>query len=439
MNKILAVIRREFIERVRTRAFIIGTLIVPMISFGFGYLSRTLLERDTRPRAIVLLDATSGAAGDSAEAALKRLTLGTGAGVLARYNLTRVKTTDPGRLRDSLITRVGVKDAEGGALDGVLVLTDSGVEGGRIGYYGTNVASFNDIRTMERAMGPVLRRERLAARGADSAMIAAAAVNLDLETHKVTNGKLTGESGESSFWLAYITSFVMYFSLIMYGVQVMGAVLEEKSNRIVEVLISSLTPFELLMGKVLGVAGAGLLQLAIWGAAGSYLTRSLAAGRVSGAEQLAADGTRQSFSTPTLNVELIVVVLVFFLLGFLLYSALYAAVGAMCSSQQETQQAAQPVTILLALGFIAMFSLINDPSSSLARTLSFIPFFAPLVIPVRYALSPLPLGEVLGAVAVTLVGMVAVIWVAGRIYRVGILSYGKKPSLREVWSWVRTA
>lgn len=438
MNKILAVIRREFIERVRTRAFIIGTLIVPTITFGFGYLSRALVERDTRPRSLVLLDATSWGTGDSVAAALRRLKLGTGEATVPRYNLVLLRTDRVAPVRDSLIRRVGVASAEGDALDGVLVLTDTGVESGKLSYFGKNVASFSDIRTMERTMGPSLRGLRLARRGADSAMIAAAAVNLDLETHKVTNGRLTGESGESSFWLAYITSFVMYFSLIMYGVQVMGAVLEEKSNRIVEVLVSSLTPFELLLGKVIGVAGAGLLQLAIWGAAGTYLTRSLASGRASGVDQVAVDGTQQSFSAPTLSVELIVVVLVFFLLGFLLYSSLYAAVGAMCSSQQETQQAAQPVTIVLALGFIAMFSLINDPSSGLARTLSFIPFFAPLVIPVRYALAPLPLSEVLGAVVATLIGMVVVIWVAGRIYRVGILSYGKKPSLKEVLAWVRT-
>ena len=250
--------------------------------------------------------------------------------------------------------------------------------------------------------------------------------------------QLTGESGMSSFWLAYFTSFVMYFSLIMYGIQVMGAVLEEKSNRIVEVLVSSITPFELLLGKVLGVAGAGLLQLAIWGGAARYLLEGLSGARASGAGQAVADSAAQNVSIPTLSGELIAVILVFFLLGFLLYSALYAAVGAMCSTQQETQQAAQPVTIILAIGFIAMFSLINDPSNTLARTLSFIPFFAPLVIPVRFALTPLPLGEVLGAVAATLVGIVAVVWVAGRIYRVGILSYGKKATLREVISWVRT-
>jgi len=439
VNKILAVIRREFIERVRTRAFIIGTLIVPLMTFGFAYLPQLLLKRDTRPRSLVLLDGASGSTGDSVESALRRVTLGTGATVRSRYNLVRLRTgAEVDRLRDSLIQRVGVDSLGAPGLDGVLVITDRGVEDGKVSYYGTNVASFSDMRSLERAISPVLRGERLERRGADSDMIAAAAVELDLQTNKVSKGRLTGESGESSFWLAYITSFVMYFSLIMYGIQVMGAVLEEKSNRIVEVLISSITPFQLLMGKVIGVAGAGLLQLAIWGGASFYVTSAIASRNAGGLEQVAVDGTRQSMSLPAVSVDLVVVVLIFFLLGFLLYSALYAAVGAMCSSQQETQQAAQPVTILLALGFIAMFTLINDPSSSMAKILSFIPFFSPLVIPVRYALSPLPMAEVAGAVAATLLGVIVIVWMAGRIYRVGILSYGKKPSFRELWAWVRT-
>ncbi len=439
MNKLFAVIRREFIERVRTKAFIIGTLIVPVMFFVFGYLPTMLMNRDTRSRVVVLLDASSGTAGDSVEAALRRLTLGGESARTPRYNLVHLKAgNDLTRLRDSLIAQVGI-DAPG-SLDGVLVLTDAGADSGWARYYGSNVASFSEMRQMERTLEPVLRVDRMMRKGADSTMVAAAAIRFDLQAQKVTKGRLTGESGESSFLLAYITSFIMYISLIMYGVQVMGAVLEEKSNRIVEVLISSITPFQLLFGKIMGVAGAGLVQLAIWFGAAALGSRALASRAAANIDPAALEGAAQnSTGIPNVPVELIVIVLVFFLLGFLLYSALYAAVGAMCSSQQETQQAAQPVTILLALGFILMFALINDPGSNMARIVSFIPFFSPIVIPVRYAISPLPLTEVLGAMATTILGIVAVAWVAGRIYRVGILSYGKKPSLKEVLRWVRTS
>ncbi len=434
MNKLFAVIRREFIERVRTKAFIISTLIVPIMFFVFGYLPGMLMNQDTRSRSVVLLDMSTGSAGDSVEAALGRLTLGSEAARQPRYRLVRIKGgSDFLRVRDSLITRVGIDAPD--ALDGVLVLTDGGADSGRARYYGANVASFKEMGEMERTIEPVIRADRLMRRGADSAIVAAAAVSLDLRKDKVSKGKLTGESGESSFLLAYITSFIMYFSLIMYGIQVMGAVLEEKSTRIVEVLISSITPFELLFGKIVGVASAGLLQLAIWFGAAAMGTKALAS---RAAANMDPGVVQQSSSAiPTVSPGLVVIVLIFFLLGFLLYSALYAAVGAMCSSQQETQQAAQPVTIILALGFIMMFALINDPGSNMARIVSFIPFFAPLVIPVRYAISPLPWLEVAGAIASTVAGIVVVAWIAGRIYRIGILSYGKKPSLKEVIRWVR--
>ncbi|HWA16506.1 MAG TPA: ABC transporter permease [Gemmatimonadales bacterium] len=440
MNKLSAIIRREFIERVRTKAFIIGTLLVPVMMLVFGYLPSVLMNQDTRARNIALVDASTGTAGDSIAAVLRRLKRGTGAEATARVNLVTVKSSpaDLIQVRDTLIAHVD-RDQEG-SLDGILVVTDGGVDSGLIRYYGANVASFKEMNALENAISPVVRVERLIRLGADSALIAAAAVRFNMQTDKVTKGRLTGESGESSFFLAYITALVMYFSLIMYGIQVMGAVLEEKSNRIVEVLISSVTPFQMMLGKVIGVAGAGLLQLAIWGMAAVVGMRAVA--QRSMADAVAVDGSQQSLSASGaaggLSPELVVIVLIFFLLGFVLYSALYAAVGSMCSSQQETQQAAQPVTITLAIGFIMMFAMINDPGSTLARTISFVPFFSPMIIPVRYAISPLPLIEVLGAILSTALGVVAVVWVAGRIYRIGILSYGKKPTFKELWAWIRT-
>jgi ABC-2 type transport system permease protein len=284
----------------------------------------------------------------------------------------------------------------------------------------------------------VVRDERLSRRNADSALKAAASVRLNLETTKVTEGRVTGESGETSFLLAYIVDMFMYISLLLYGVQVMSSVIEEKSSRIIEVLVSSLTPFELLMGKVIGVGAVGLLQLGIWAGTGLYITKSLARPAVD-VTAGGADAAQAGFNMPNVTPDLIVVILVFFLLGFFLYSGLYAAIGSMCSTQQEAQQSATPVTMIVVTGMIFMFSLINEPSGTVARVVTFIPFFTPLVIPVRYAISPLPLAEVALGALVLIVSIVGVVWLAGRIYRVGILSYGKKPSFKELWRWVRTA
>ncbi len=441
MNKVFAVIRREFIERVRTKSFLIGTFLVPLLVGAFGYLPALLAKRDTASKTIVVLDGATGPVGQVLASQLGADSIGEGAGRKPRFLVLRLPAE--GRLeqlRDSVVATIGLQKGPADAADGVVVLTDEAVESGRIVYMGDNAGSFRDMGALERVIGPVLREERLQRKQADPAVIAAANVRLDLNSTKVTNGKATGQSGEQTFWLAYIVNLLMYMVLLLYGIQVMSAVIEEKSNRIVEVLISSMSPFQLLMGKVIGVGASGLLQLGIWGVTGSYITAMLASGGGgSGEAGVAADGTRASFSLPEVSPELVAVILVFFLLGFFLYAGLYAAIGAMCNTQQEAQQANTPVTMCIGIAMVAVFALMNDPSSGLAKVFSLIPLFAPIVVPVRYAISPLPLGEVLLSVVAMLIGIVGVVWIAARIYRVGILSYGKKPSMKELWRWMRTA
>lgn len=438
MDKVFAVIRREFIERVRTKSFLIGTILVPLMMGVFGYLPQLLAKRETGTKRIIVLDAATGAIGDSVVAVLARDSIGLAETRRARFVVSRVPAGERlNVLRDSVVTQIGLQNGPPGAPDGVLSLTDEAVETGRVNYLGSNVGSFRDMGAIEKLIGPTLRQERLLRKHADSSVIAAANVRFELVSSKVTDGRITGESGEQTFFLAYTVNFMMYLVLLLYGIQVMSSVIEEKTNRIVEVLVSSMTPFQMLLGKVIGVGAVGLVQLGIW--AGTAFFVSSMTGRNMAPASVAVDGSAASFSLPTISGGLVVVILVFFLLGYFLYSSLYAAIGAMCNSQQEAQQANTPVTMCIGIGMVSVFALMNDPSSGLARAFSFIPLFAPMVVPVRYALSPLPVAEVLASVAAMIVGILAVVAVAGRIYRVGILSYGKKPSLREVWRWVRTA
>lgn len=439
MNKILAVIRREFIERVRTKSFLIGTFLFPVLFGVFGYLPGALMQRETGTLGLVLLDATTDGSGQRLAAAFDSVTIGEGPGALARYRVVRVEAGARMEvLRDSVVRQIGLRDGPPNAADGVLLLTEDAVASGKVIYLGSNVTSFRDMSRLEHVLEPRLREERLRRQGASADVVEAAAIGLDMEATKVSEGQTTGVSSEASFFLAYIINFLMYMTLLLYGIQVMSAVIEEKSNRIVEVLVSSMTPFQLLMGKVIGVGAVGLVQLGIWGATGFYVT-SLFKGGASAPAGVAVDGTARSFTLPSVNPDLVIVVLVFFLLGFFLYSALYAAVGAMCNTQQEAQQANTPITMLIGLGMLSMFALINEPSGTMARVLSFIPFFTPIVVPVRYAIAPLPVSEVLLAVGVMLLGIAGTVWLGARIYRVGVLSYGKKPTLKELWRWARTS
>ncbi len=431
MNKILAVIRREFIERVRTRAFILGTVLVPALWIGFGLLPRLLLERETGAQRIVVLDRTQSAVGQRVATALEAVKAGEGGA--AQFSVERIEAGSGwSAVRDSLVFRMGLSHPPPGAPQGVLILDDLSVDSGKATYLGSNVASPRITTAIERAVEPALLAVRLERMRLDSSVVAAALVRFSLQTTRVTGGHATAQSGEQTFLLAYFIDMLMYFALLFYGIQVSSAVMEEKTNRIVEILVSSLRPFDLLMGKVVGVGAAGLLQMGIWLGTGLFVSSMLS-------QQGPAGAAPTGFQLPEVSVALVAVILLCFLLGFFFYASIYAAVGSMCNTQQEAQQTATPVTMLVVAGMILMFGLVNDPNSTLAKVVTFIPFFTALVLPVRYALTPLPLPEVVGALLALLVGILAVVWVAARIYRVGILSYGKKPSFAELWRWVRTA
>jgi ABC-2 type transport system permease protein len=433
MRKIWAVVRREFLERVRTRRFVIGTLLGPVL-FGLMFTLPVLFLRSTSPRSIAIVDATSGGLGARIEADLAGAMLDRERSI-PRYYVTRLETTgDVDRVRDSLVRLVDRRDGEGRRLDGVLILTDGAVTADTVRYLGANASSPGDMEALERLLRQATLREKLARSGVDPAVMGSIARPLQMSRTKVAQGQETGQTGEASFLLAYFMSFVLYMALLLYGMQVLTSTIEEKTSRINEILVSSLSPFQLLLGKVVGVGSVGLLQLSIWSGAAFLLASQR--GRIAGA--MGADPAAvAALPIPELPAGLLVVLLVFFVLGFFFYSAGYAAVGSSCNTVQESQQAAMPFTMLVVVGLLLVFRLLGDPNSDLARIMTYVPPFAPFVTPVRHSLSPLPWPELLGSIAAMTLGVVAMTWVAGRIYRVGILMYGKRASVLELWRWIR--
>lgn len=437
MDKVWAVIRREFISRVRSRAFVVSTILGPLLMGALFAMPILLEKRQTAPKHIVVLDAAGGDFGHQVAEKLRLEMRDTVTHTMPRYRVDHVTTE--GRVtevRDSLVALTGLQKAGPEGLDGLLVLTDSTISAGQMRYYGANVGSPNDMSALRATVRPLVMGARLERAGVDPNVVDAAQGNVELTTERVTQGKLTGQSGSASFLLAYVMSFMLYLALLLYGMQVMSSVVEEKSSRIVEVLVSSLTPFQLLLGKVIGVASVALVQLGIWAGTAMVLTtyRLQLAGAFGASPKSVSD-----LPIPTVSPMMLVVFLSFFVLGFFFYSAMYAAVGSMCNSHQEAQQSQTPVTLFVAAGLMLMFSLLSEPNGTMAHALSLVPFFAPFVTPVRYSLSPLPWTELLMSVVAMVAGLVVVVWIAARIYRVGILSYGKKPKLSEVARWVRTA
>ena len=422
MHKIWAVVRREFLERVRTKWFIISTVLGPVFMIGITVLPAVLASSGGGPRAVAVVDEGSG------EFAARLVTqLGTG----NRFTATRVSADGPraSEVLDSLTRTVQAK-----TLDGFLIVGPSAVESGIVEYRGRNVSSLRDMALLEGVLRQVVVVERLTRRGIDPAVVQEAQERIDFRTSRITKRGATAETGEATFFLAYFVGFVLYMAIFLYSVNVMRSVIDEKQTRIIEVLVSSLKPFQLMFGKVIGVGGVGLFQFSIWGATAALLFRYrqavFSAIGVS-SEQAAA------VQMPVVGGALVVLILLYFLFGYVLYSALFAVVGASVNTESEAQQAQMPVTMLLVAAIIMFPVVLNEPSGKLAMVMGLIPFFSPIIMPIRYAASEVPLGEVVLSLAVLALSTLAIVWLASRIYRVGILMYGKRPSVREMLRWAK--
>jgi len=436
MRKVVAVIRREFIERVRSRAFVVSTLLGPVFMSLTIFLPIYLSGRQSAPKRIVILDAASGGLGTRVDSVLRQAHYGPDESPRPKYSVQLLRAPERvDEVEDSLVRSIGLARSQESHPDGVLVLTDAVLESGTLRYLGSNVGSPTDMDALQGSLQTAVLAERLSRANLDPDVVRRASSPIRLEKSKVTAGRLTGESGEASFFLAYVMTFVLYFALLIYGIQVMSSILEEKTSRIVEVLAASLTPFQLMLGKIVGVGAVGLFQLTLWAAAALYLTANL--GPMLGLMHVSPDVAANA-PLPSIRVDLMLVFLIFFVLGFFLYAGLYAAVGAMCSSYQDTQQANMPVTMGIVAGFMCMFPILNEPDGTLARVLTMVPFVAPFATPLRYSITPLPLSELLLSILSTGLGVLGVAWLASRVYRIGILAYGKRPSLRELGRWIAT-
>ncbi|TAL90290.1 MAG: ABC transporter permease [Rhodanobacter sp.] len=437
MKKIIAVIRREFVERVRTKAFVISTVLLPVFMVAMVLLPALMLSGGDRASRVAVVDASTTGLGQSVSHALESEKLGSGPNAKARYTVEVFAATsdDLTKVRDGLIAKTGFSsDKQKDGWNGVLVLTDDTLASGKLAYYGGNVGSLESMSKLQRAVSNALAGVRLGKSGVDADLVKRAMTPADMNTTKVSDGKLTGQSGQESFMIAYFMGFILYIAILIYGQQTMTSVIEEKTSRIMEVLTSSLTPFQMLLGKVLGVGLAGLAQMAIWG--GTVFVLSSQRAPLAAIFGMSADAA-QSFPIPSMAPGLLLVFLLYFALGFMLYGALYAAIGAMCNTIQETQQYAIFVTVFIIVGFFAVFALIKDPTGPLGVTMSYIPFFAPFTMPVRWSLTSVPPLELVVSLALMVVALLACVWLAARIYRTGILMYGKKPSWRELWRWIR--
>lgn len=420
MDKVWAVVRREFLERVRSKWFLVSTILGPIFMIAVTVLPAVLMGSGGGARHIAVLDEEGGALG-------QRLVAQLAAG--NRFQVDRV-TAPASRVPATMDSLTGAVQAK--ALDGYLVVPAAALASGQLEYRGSNVSSLRDMAVLEAIVKQAVMMERLTLRGVDPAVVQESQAKISLSTLRISKRGTTGETGEATFVVAYIVGFVMYMAIFLYSVNVMRSVLEEKQTRIVEVLVSSLRPFQLMLGKVVGVGGVGLLQMAVWGTAAAALIRFRAS--IFALFKVPA-AVAAGVQLPSIGAGLVGLILAYFLLGYLLYSAMFAVVGAIVNTDSEAQQAQMPVVMLLVVGIIMFPAVLNEPGGTTAAVMGLVPFFSPIIMPIRYAASDVPVRDVAMSLGVLAATVVLVVWVSGRIYRVGILMYGKRPGLRELARW----
>lgn len=422
MGKLGVVLRREFLERVRSKWFVIGTLLGPLFFLVVAFGPQLMSGKDAATNDlahIVVLDATGVAMGDRMGAALRET-----------YPLSpapSVRVIDPASIaaaEDSATLQVQRSEALG-----YLVLDSNTVAGRSVRYSGRNASSMNEVQLIRNVVRQTLLAERLERAGIDAARVSELTkTRLEMRTQKIGDKGREKGSGMGALLFGYGVALLLYMMIVIYGQTIMRGVMEEKTTRVAEVVVSSVSTDTLLAGKVIGVGMVAVTQVLSWVALTFALLAALGP-RLPGKFDLS--------SLPEITLWSGFALLCFFVLGFVLYSSLFAAVGSMVNSQEDVQQASLPVMLLLVSSAVFMGPVIANPGGPLARSLSLIPFSAPILMPLRMTLIPVPWYELVASIAGVAIASLAAIWVSARIYRVGLLMYGKRPSFKELARWIR--
>lgn len=416
MNKTLKIVRREFVEIVRKKSFLIGLFLVPVFVVASVLVPVLLARVDMgKQKRIAVVDRT-GILYQPLEARLdERLEDGR-----PEYLLHEVRPgTDLETTRRQLTSEINA-----GTLDAYLVVPSDVFEKGEAGFYGKNVSDIQQVGRLQNALSQIVVAHRLAQRGLDPESVRKWTRRVQLQTLKIVKGK----EKKSGFAREYFTSFafamLLYMVTIIYGIMVMRGVLEEKSTRMVEVMLSSVDPLQMMAGKILGIGAASLVQVTVWIGVGLLAT---AYGRM-------AFGPNLPFAIET---DMVVYFGVYFVLGYFLYATLYAIIGAICDTEQDAQHLQILVIVPMILSLLAMTFITRQPGAAPSVVMSLIPFFAPMIMIVRVNVLTPPWIEIAASILILIATIAGVMWAAARIYRVGILMRGKRATLSEMIRWVR--
>jgi ABC-2 type transport system permease protein len=424
MAKLWAIIKREYLERVRSKWFLIATFFGPIFFAAIIIIPAWIASKSTATSQVyntTILDVTGTGFGH-------QLALAIAGDTTDKTRIPDVRIVAPAALTqaESTATREVMKKEK----VGYLVVDKQTVAGETARYAGRNASSIPDMTQLRSALRQTILASRLESIGIDNSRTKELTfIPLNFSTERITE-RGRGGSGMASVIFGFAIGFLLYATIIIYGQTIMSSVIEEKTSRVAEVVMSSVPTDTLLAGKVLGVGAVGLTQQILW-VATTYVLLKLRAPLM---ERLGAPPA--SFSLPEISMGAAVLLLLFFLLGFIFYSSLYAAVGSAVNSEQEARQAASPLMIMIIFAGVFIQPVLLSPTGRMAEVLSLLPITSPIIMPIRMAVTAVPPAELAASLGFLMIGCVAALWVASRIYRVGLLMYGKRPTMREMARWV---
>ncbi len=422
IKRLNAVIKREFKERVMKKSFLIFTLLTPLL-FGALMIVPSLLwmVKSEKINKIVVFDRTGFMVKELIDQQQKD-------------DERNAEKGDPGSPIEYIrpIEKTEIKNYidqvgnEKGEIDGVLEIKSE--ENGEITstFYGKNISNIKLVSTLEKKLNSLLLNYLLKKNNISEKVAEELKQKVEIKAVKVEKG---GKTKESSFLKEYLKTFfvsmLLYMLIIGYGQTLMRGVMEEKSSRVVELLLSSLKPSELLLGKVLGIASVGLLQYIIWIVCGAilFLFNPL--------------NFTSTLDKGYIKPEEISLFLVFFVLGFFFYASVFAAMGSICSTDQEVQQLTLPIVLILIFPVLILGMILQNPNALWIVVLSLIPLFSPTLMMTRISIMSVPLWQTISSIVILALGVVFMAWLGGKIYRTGILMTGKRPTIFEIIRWLK--
>ena len=432
MNKVLLIIQREYLTRVKKKSFLLMTFLVPALIIAMYALIAYLSVNGADKATEVSVYDDSGI-------------------FTSEFKNTETVSFSAGKTSFAEAKKEAATNE-----DGFILHIPKDIEQlSKVELYSKKKVGLSALSTINAQLEEILRNKQLKDAGIDAKTLATIKPDISIDSKELTAEGEKDSSAGAAYAIGFAAAILIYMSLFIYGAQVMRGVIEEKTSRIVEVVISSVKPFQLMMGKIIGIGLVGLTQFTLWivlsttlvGTAGKILLKDkvntvkteLVEGKQNKAIAEASNNPALTVinAVKTLNLPYIFACfLVYFLGGYLIYSALFAAVGSAVDNETETQQFMLPITLPLLFTYIMSFSfIINNPDSSLSFWLSIIPFTSPIAMMVRLPFG-VPDWQLALSIVLLISGFILTTWIAAKIYRVGILMYGKKASYKELAKWL---